>query len=117
MSKTIDEKLNERLDEIERLKKEIAEKRDRLLKLTGLLENAPKGKMPDNFSYKEAILRIFRENPDQELRIRAVVKEIQKRDGFQPDPKVVQSSMNNLDGKELTKIKEEGKRGTFKLKQ
>lgn len=103
----------ERLQEIETLKKEIEAKKDRLLRLIGLLEEKPKAdKTPEGFELGGAILAILKEN-NEPMKARALVKEVQARHNFRPDTRVVRSSLTYL--KEKGEVEKAGK-GLFKAK-
>lgn len=115
MGKTQEEKMNERLQEIDRLKREIEERKEKLLKLIGLVDEKPDhDPTPPGFALGDAILAILKKK-GQDMRIMAVVEAVKKEHGFRPDRKVVQSSLNHIVSKGLAE-KVEGKRGLYRAK-
>lgn len=93
MGKTLQERATERLNRIAELQREMAERQAELYRLIGFDSDASKpDRVPEGFPLGETIVAILRENGGS-LRIPEIVTELQKRHGFRPDRRIVQSSV------------------------
>lgn len=113
MSKTSDEKLQERIKRIAELTTILEKTKAELMELTGLSVKASKSSdpLPSDFQLQEKMLLILKEKGRQS--VNSTVQEIQKQYGFRADKKVVQSSLYSMKDKGLVERVGKGRGNVF----
>ncbi len=103
------------VDRINILRAEIKERETELNELASVQfqEISPE---PDGFDYKEAILKLFGENPLQMFNTEAIFKHIASKYNFSPSKETISLRTTYLvdNAKKLERV--EGKRGTYRLR-
>jgi len=98
--KTIEQKRKEKLDEIDLLKKEIADKTERLDRLLGFSDEKPTFDELPSGNYSDEVYDIFKENPNKKMDSIEVTELLNKKHSLNLDKGKVYSAMHYLKGKD-----------------